>query len=120
MAAHNELGKWGEGYAAAYLRERGYAILEVDWKSGRRDLDIVAIDGDEVVFVEVKTRSSHFLADPFHTIGQQKKQNIRRSIAHYMRSHPNYRKARFDIMILVGSIGRQPEIQHYERVRLIP
>lgn len=120
MAAHNELGTWGEEWASAYLRERGYVILERDWRSGHRDLDIVALDGDEVVFVEVKTRSSHFLADPFHTISDKKKLNIRRSVAHFMRSHPQYHRARFDIIILVGSLGQRPEVQYYERVRLIP
>ena len=43
MAAHNELGKWGEDMAEAYLRNNGYIILERDWHSGHRDIDIIAI-----------------------------------------------------------------------------
>ena len=58
MAAHNELGKWGENLAAEYLQDKGYEILERDWKSGHHDLDIVAKEDDTLVVVEVKTRRS--------------------------------------------------------------
>ena len=44
MAEHNDLGKWGEDLAADYLQRKGYMILERDWKSGHRDLDIIALD----------------------------------------------------------------------------
>ena len=52
MAAHNELGQWGENLAAEYLCSKGYVIIDRDWRSGHRDLDIIAEDGDVVVFVE--------------------------------------------------------------------
>jgi putative endonuclease len=64
MAAHNELGTWGEQCAVEYLRRKGYVILERDWKSGHRDLDIIAFDGATMVFVEVKTRRNRMFADP--------------------------------------------------------
>lgn len=64
MAAHNELGTWGEQCAVEYLRLKGYVILERDWKSGHRDLDIIAFDGATMVFVEVKTRRNRMFADP--------------------------------------------------------
>ena len=64
MAAHNELGTWGEQCAVEYLRRKGYVILERDWKSGHRDLDIIAFDGVTMVFVEVKTRRNRMFADP--------------------------------------------------------
>ena len=44
MAAHNELGKWGEDLAVAYLQGKDYTIIERDWKSGHRDIDIIAKD----------------------------------------------------------------------------
>jgi len=56
MAAHNELGKWGEELAAEYLQEKGYEIIERDWKSGHHDLDIIAKEGGTLVIVEVKIR----------------------------------------------------------------
>ena len=68
MAAHNELGKWGEDLATAYLEQKGYTIVERDWKSGRRDIDIIAIDGNTVVFVEVKTRKNSVFGEPEEAI----------------------------------------------------
>lgn len=52
MARHNELGKWGEQYAADYLQGLGYDIIERDWRFGHRDIDIIArtSDGTTVVF----------------------------------------------------------------------
>ena len=42
MAAHNELGKWGEDTAARYLSDKGYVIIARDWRIGHRDIDIIA------------------------------------------------------------------------------
>ena len=58
MASHNELGKWGEDIAADYLQRQGYTIIERNWKSGHRDLDIIALDGQTLVIAEVKTRGN--------------------------------------------------------------
>ena len=62
MAAHNDLGKWGEELALRYLESQGYGILHHDWKLGKRDLDIVCVtpERDTLVFVEVKTRRTSF------------------------------------------------------------
>ena len=64
MAAHNELGRWGEEQAAEYLQEQGYEIIERDWKSGHHDLDIIARDGQALVIVEVKTRRNRLFGSP--------------------------------------------------------
>ncbi|MBO5626265.1 MAG: YraN family protein, partial [Prevotella sp.] len=85
MAQHNELGKWGEELAARYLQELGYSIIESDWKSGHRDIDIIAMDGDEVVFVEVKTRSNTHFAEPIDAVNYHKMMNLRRSFNHYIK-----------------------------------
>ena len=68
MALHNDLGKWGEDMAAAFLREEGLVIIDRDWHSGHRDIDIVAIDGLTLVFVEVKTRRNRLYAEPEESI----------------------------------------------------
>ncbi|MEG1999332.1 MAG: YraN family protein, partial [Bacteroidales bacterium] len=58
MAHHNNLGKSGEYIAKEYLASKGYAIRDVNWRSGKYELDIVAMDGLQLVVVEVKTRST--------------------------------------------------------------
>ena len=57
MARHNELGKWGEQYAADYLQGLGYDIIERDWRIGHRDIDIIARTSD--VSIVMSLRFSH-------------------------------------------------------------
>ena len=58
MAQHNQLGKKGEELAVQYLQEKGYTILAINWQEHKFEIDIVAQHKHEMVFVEVKTRST--------------------------------------------------------------
>lgn len=111
---HLQTGVWGEELAAAYLRERGYIILERDWHSNHRDIDIIAQDGETTVFVEVKTRRSRDYGNPLDAIDRQKRNNLRLAIQHYL----NYRHIthyRFDVVSIIGSPdSAAPEIEHIE------
>ena len=112
---HLQTGIWGEELAAAFLREKGYVILERDWHSSHRDIDIIAQDGDTLVFVEVKTRRNRDVTDPLQAVDYRKLKNLRRAINHYV----NYRKTdqpwRFDVIAVVGTLGgAAPEIDHIE------
>ena len=119
MAAHNELGKWGEDLAAAYLERKGYTIVERDWKSGRRDIDIIALDNDVVVFVEVKTRKNRLFGEPEEAIDYRKRQNLQQAINHYVKFRNIRQEIRFDIISVVGTIGTEPDIQHIQDVALL-
>ncbi|MBO7128799.1 MAG: YraN family protein [Prevotella sp.] len=119
MAAHNELGKWGEDLAAAYLAKKGYEILERDWKSGHHDLDIIARDEDTLVIIEVKTRRNRLFGDPEEAIDYKKRMSLQSAINHYVKSHRTGRDIRFDIISIVGTIGSTPEIDHIKDVTLI-
>ena len=61
MAQHNQLGKWGEEYAANFLLNKGYDILERDWRIGHRDIDIIARapEGNIIVFVDTYKRCGY-------------------------------------------------------------
>lgn len=119
MAAHNELGKWGEDMAAAYLQEKGYSILERDWKSGHHDLDIIAQEGNTLVVVEVKTRRNRLFGDPEEAIDYKKRRGLLSAINHYVKTHHTCRSVRFDVISVVGMIGTTPEIDHIKDVTLI-
>ena len=120
MAAHNELGKWGEDLAAAYLQDKGYAIIERDWKSGRRDIDIIAKDeAGTIVFVEVKTRRSRVFGEPEDAIDYRKMQSLQQAINHYIKYHRINSEVRFDIISIIGTIGSEPEINHIKDVALL-
>jgi len=119
MAAHNELGKWGEDLAADYLQRKGYTIIERDWKSGRRDLDIVAKNGNVIVFVEVKTRRNSLYGQPEEAVDYRKLQSLQQAINHYIKFRHIRQEVRFDIISIVGTIGAEPDIQHIQDVALL-
>lgn len=113
MAAHNELGVWGEELAAAFLQQKDYAILERDWKLGHKDLDIIATIDDVVVFVEVKTRRNRVFGEPEEAIDYRKLQNLRQAINYFVKSRRITRKIRLDVITVVGTPeGGPPEINH--------
>ena len=120
MAAHNELGKWGEEIAATFVEKKGYEILQRDWKSGHHDLDIIATKGDTLVFVEVKTRRNRLYGNPEEAIDYKKRLALQSAINHYVKSHCAYANVRFDVISIVGMIGNNmPEIDHIMDVTLI-
>ena len=119
MAAHNDTGKWGEDLAAKYLEEKGYTIVERDWKSGRRDIDIIALDDDVVVFVEVKTRRNRLYGEPEESVDYHKLQNLQQAISHYVKFKHIHQEIRFDIISIVGTVGTDPDIQHIQDVTLL-
>jgi putative endonuclease len=114
MAAHNELGIWGEQCAEEYLRRKGYVILERDWKSGHRDLDIIALDGAVLVFVEVKTRRNRMFTDPETAVDYRKIRNIKLAANHYIKYRRYDGDCRFDIVSVIGQNGQLEEIDHIE------
>lgn len=119
MAAHNELGKWGEDLAAKFLEGQGYEILERDWKSGHHDLDIVAGNEEGLAIVEVKTRRNRLFGDPEEAIDYKKRLSLQSAINHYIKAHHIKAPVRFDVISIVGTIGSTPEIDHIKDVALI-
>lgn len=118
MSHNSELGKWGEQVAQKYLKSNGYTIVHRDWRSGHRDIDIVALYDDTLVFVEVKTRSTSDLASPEITIPPSKRRNLAAAINHYIKSNYVEYDFRFDIITVIGSVGYEPKIEHLIDVNL--
>lgn len=112
---HLLTGIWGEQLAADYLCEKGYLLLEHDWHSNHRDIDIIAQQGDVIVFVEVKTRRNCEYSDPLQAVDYQKLRNLRYAINHYLHYRQFYNPWRFDVITIVGHVGcDNPEINHIE------
>ena len=119
MAAHNELGTWGEEQAAHYLERKGFLMVERDWKSGHRDIDLIAVDGDTVVFVEVKTRRNRVFGEPEDAVNYLKLQHLRAAINHYVKYRHISQPIRLDVVSVIGSPhGEEPEINHFEDIPL--
>jgi putative endonuclease len=119
-------GARGEQLAASWLRrERGFAIVARNWRSprDRRDeIDLVARDGDALVFVEVKTRGAEALVPGYYSVDDRKKRVLRRAAEAYLaglREKP--RTIRCDVVEVAlpakGATG-EPEVRHFENVEL--
>uniref|UniRef100_UPI003FEFB186 YraN family protein n=1 Tax=Prevotella sp. TaxID=59823 RepID=UPI003FEFB186 len=119
MAEHNDFGKWGEDYAAEYLRKKGYIIMERDWTFGRskRDIDIICKTSDmtTVVFVEVKARANDDVTNPEDAVGIRKMRHLMVAADEYVKSHDISEELRFDIVTIVGKRNsKQIKVNHIE------
>jgi putative endonuclease len=92
-------GKRGEELAAVYLAEAGYRILERNYRCLFGEVDIVAEEGETLVFVEVKSRRSTEYGDPQLAVGREKQKKISRIATNYLTErHWCHRPARFDVV----------------------
>lgn len=114
MARHNNIGKLGEDLAAEHLKSEGYAICERNWRSGKKEIDIIAMDSLEIVIVEVKTRTSEEYGEPEEFITPAKIRNIASAADAYLARLPHAFDVRFDIISVVFPPGREGEykIEH--------
>ncbi|TQF67096.1 YraN family protein [Rhodococcus spelaei] len=117
MARNLELGARGEDLAVEHLVGRGMTVLERNWRCRYGELDVIARDGEAVVFVEVKTRSGRGFGTPAEAVTFAKQSRIRRLAGLWLRAQPRgWARVRFDVVAIVVEAGRQPEIVHLEAV----
>jgi len=110
MARHNELGKKGEQIAKNFLEEKGFSIIETNWRHEKDEIDLIAKEGDELVMVEVKTRSTYFYGDPSEAVGIAKENFMIRAAEAYIELHDLNIDTRFDIVsIVIDKKGAQIE-----------
>jgi len=111
MADHITLGRKGEEIAAKFLSSRGYKIVERNWRFEKDEIDIIALDGDFIVFVEVKTRSSNWYGEPYEAVDEKKEKLIIRGAEAYVIKKDLYNEVRFDIISIVID-GSKQTINH--------
>lgn len=111
----DSLGNRGEAAAARFLERLGYRILERQMRGRFGELDLVAIDGEVIVFVEVKTRSTTSAGHPTEAITPAKQRKITQSgLAYLKRRRWLERRARFDVIaVLWSDSDSEPAVQHF-------
>lgn len=114
MATHNDIGALGEQIALEYLLERKYQILETNWVCGHKEVDIIAKDGDTIVFVEVKTRHSTCLVEPEATVDVYKQRHLIWAANSYVNRFQYDNDVRFDIIAIVIDKNNEKRIEHIE------
>lgn len=111
MARHNEVGKWGERVAREHLLSRGYAIGGVNTRVGHYEIDFIAMKGERIVFVEVKTRSGEDF-DPLEAVDVDKRSRLARAADEYIRAMEIDLEPQFDIVTVVGSERDGYRVEH--------
>jgi putative endonuclease len=104
-------GKKGEELAAVYLAEAGYRIVERNYRCVFGEIDIVAWEGETLVFAEVKSRRSEAYGPPQLAVGREKQKKISKIALHYLsEKHLRHCPARFDV-VAVMLLPRGPAIE---------
>jgi putative endonuclease len=98
MAERNDLGKTGENIAANYLLKKGYSILKRNWRFSRDEIDIIARDGDWLVIVEVKTRTSAWFGEPEMAVTEAKQRSLIRAAEGFIMETDYHGETRFDVI----------------------
>ena len=106
-----ELAKKGETAAENFLTAAGYQILEKNWYHRHKELDLVAVDRQELVIVEVKSRQAPALDNPAISIDRKKQRNLVFAAHAYARMNRISLEVRFDVIWVVYK-GGQAEIEH--------
>jgi len=107
---HLEVGRWGEALAEQHLRAAGMRIRDRRMLVGKRDeIDLLAQDGNQLVFVEVKTRKSERYGRPISAVDRAKRKRMSRAAVRYIRRLPDPRIFfRFDVVEVIGSPDDPP------------
>lgn len=102
-SARQHLGRWGEDKAAAWYEERGWDVLERNWRCASGEIDLILRRGGVVVFCEVKTRSSSALGTPAEAVGWRKQTKLRSLATQWLaQSSRRVPKIRFDVACVKG------------------
>ena len=113
MADHIQKGKKGEEEAASFLLARGYQILERNWRSGHKEIDIIAKDSETTVFIEVKSRRQLGNERYDELINPSKQRTLLLAANAYMIQNKQRGSIRFDVIFIIGE-GAGKSIKYIE------
>jgi putative endonuclease len=102
MAEHNVVGNIGEEIACQIMRKKGFRIVDTNWRFGHLEMDVIAINKKEIVFLEVKTRTSTFSDKrPEEYVDELKKRRMVAAANAYIKMNNIEQAPRFDIIGLI-------------------
>ncbi len=114
IISSHELGKLGEEYALSYLKKKKYKIIIKGFRLFKGEIDIIAYDGDTLVFIEVKTRRDHKYGFPEESVTISKQKQIKKIALGFL-TFNNLEEAecRFDVLALILNQNRKFKITHF-------
>ena len=106
----------GEAAASQRLAEKGFQILEADWHSRWGEIDLIAADGETLVFCEVKTRLEDSVGSTREAVGPAKRKKLTETALCYLSEHPSELQPRFDVIevTLSRADGAVLSVEHLE------
>ena len=108
------LGREGERIAENYLKEKGYRLVERNYRCPMGELDLIALDRRVIVFIEVKTRSDFRFGAPTESVHPRKQRKMIQAALYFLSRHRLHgREARFDVVGVSLATGR-PEVEHVQ------
>ncbi len=113
------LGARGEQFAAKFLKKKGYRIIVMNRRQGNGEIDLIAMDGEFLVFVEVRTRTSEEFMTPEQTFRAEKRRNILRTVRRLIRRHwQTVLRPRIDFIAIIWPEGAEEpaSVRHHEAV----
>jgi len=114
MADHNELGKQGELLAKAMLEKLGYRILRANWRFEKYEVDLIAQDGRDLVFVEVKTRETDAFGNPESFVSRKQQQHLAEAVEAWLHLYPETNvQIRYDVVSVILQKDRH-SIAHFK------
>ncbi|WP_407318313.1 YraN family protein [Isoptericola halotolerans] len=117
MQAKDAVGRYGERVATRYLSDRGYEVLDRNWRGTRGELDLVARRGGTLVVVEVKTRRGEAFGHPAEAVTRAKLARIRRLTGEWLHTHAvPRREVRIDVVAVVVPRSGAARVEHLEGV----
>ncbi|MDP2300803.1 MAG: YraN family protein [Ignavibacteria bacterium] len=114
-SSKKDMGKYGEELAATLLMDKGFEIIKKNYRYGKGEIDIVANDGDTLVFIEVKTRTNLNYGEPELAITKNKVNQLRKIGSMYCYENNIENKLiRFDVIAIMMDDITKPKINHIE------
>ncbi len=112
---HKLLGDRGEHAAVRFLKKKGMKIVARQYRNQFGEIDIIGLDGNQIVFVEVKTRQSSNTGQPFEAVDERKQRKLTRLALVWLKKHKRMaHPARFDLVSIVWpQDSKEPAIDHY-------
>jgi putative endonuclease len=106
------LGSKGESLAVKFLKTKGYKIISKNYKTSIGEIDIIAQDGETVVFIEVKTRANDSFGYPFEAVHRKKRRKLRNLALLYLKNNGQELPVRFDVLSIMYTEDSIKEIEH--------
>ncbi|MCS6917754.1 MAG: YraN family protein [Chitinophagales bacterium] len=112
MASRKKLGIRGEKIAEDFLVQKGFRICARNWRYGHQEIDLIALEGEVLVFVEVKARQSDAYGWPEQAVGSDKQRFLTEAAEQYVQMYGLKKDVRFDVIAITFG-GSTPVVRHF-------